>query len=430
MASRRRATYCHGVANGSAAAAPAAHALASATVDPSTAVAARRAVDEFVRWLDRFGETSQDPYDFWVSALGVRAKTLYYRRRVLGTLAAAPFVALDILAPRARALVRARARFPIADAHYAIGFFALAHGDDRARHAERGRAFLSALERARSPAYDDPAWGYPFDWATRYGVYRAHWPLVTTIPYGYEAFEAGHSATGDGRYLHVMEGVARFAAERVPVTEVGPGAEASAYTPYDRRQVVNASAYRGFLLVAAGHRFEREDWVESGTRNVGFVLGAQRDDGSWPYSVDGQDDFVDNFHTCLVLKNLAKVWALNADEAVRGSIDAGYEFYLEHLLDDSGLPLPFARRPRLTLHRRDLYDYAEGINLARLLLGEIPAAGAVLQGLVDDLLGRWVLPDGHFVTRELAVGRTTIPYHRWAQSQTFHALALLTVPGR
>jgi hypothetical protein len=383
---------------------------------------AHKAVRSFVCWLDAFGESSQDPYDFWAS-VGARAKTLYYRRPLLGKVAAAPFVMLDLVAPRTRALVRPRARFPIADAHYAMGFFALARAEDDSRHIRRGRAFLNVLERSRSPHFEDPAWGYPFDWPTRYGVWRAGWPLITSTPYGYEAFEAGHAAVGDLDFVEMMRRVARFAAERIPVTPVGPGSEAAAYTPFDRRQVVNASAYRGFLLTAGGRRFDREDWLDAARRNVAYVLQSQRDDGSWPYSTDGPDDFVDNFHTCFVLKNLFKVWALTGEDEVREAIGAGYEFYLDQLLDETGRPVPFARRPRLTLHRRDLYDYAEGINLAHLLQGEIPVARGVLESLVRDLIERWILPDGHFVTRELVVGRNTIPYHRWAQSQAFHALA-------
>jgi hypothetical protein len=391
--------------------------------EPPIAVEAHNAVRSFVCWLDAFGEWSQDPYDFWAS-VGGHAKTLYYRRRLLGKLATAPFVMLDMVAPWTRALVRPRARFPIADAHYAMGFFALARTEDDPRsHIRRGRAFLDALERSRSPLFEDPAWGYPFDWPTRYGVWRAGWPMITCTPYGYEAFETGHAALGDARYIEIMRGVVRFAAERIPVTPLGPGVDVSAYTPFDHRQVVNANAYRAFLLNAGGRRFEREDWLVAGRRNVAYVLQSQLDDGSWPYSTDGPDDFVDNFHTCFVLKNLFKIWNLTRDEEVREAIEAGYRFYLDQLLDETGRPIPFARRPRLTLHRRDLYDYAEGINLAHLIQDEIPAARGVLESLVRDLIKRWMLPDGHFVTRETVVGRNTIPYHRWAQSQTFHALA-------
>jgi hypothetical protein len=404
---------------------------AAAPVDPALVAAARESVRAFVRWLDGFGETSQDPYDFWNTRIGGRAKARYHRGGIAGKLVAAPFVALDTVVPRSRALVRSRDRSAIGDAHYAMGFFALAEAEpaDADRHIARGRSFLAALDRQRSPGYEDPAWGYTFDWTTRYDVWPAGLPMITTVPYGYEAFEAGYEAVGEPEYLQTMEGVARFAAEQIPVTPTGPDAEAGAYTPVDRRRVVNANAYRGFLLIAAGLRFEREDWEAAGHRNLRYVLSSQRSDGSWPYSTDGTDDFVDNFHTCFVLKSLLKVWALTGDEEVRGAIVRGYGFYLARLVDDQGLPVPFAERPRLTLHRRDLYDYAEGINLAQLARDLVPEANGVLERLTSDLVERWQLPDGHFVTRELALGRNKVPYHRWAQSQAFRSLARLVASG-
>lgn len=394
---------------------------------PDTVTAAARdSVERFALWLEAFGERSQDPYDFLVSRAGARAKRLYHRHRVLGTLAAAPFVILDTVAPRTRVLFRGPDRYPIADAHYATAFLALGQATEDHRRIERGLAFLAALDRSRSPGFTLPAWGYPFDWETRHGLFRAGWPLMTTIPYCYEAFEQAAETTGDDRCLDTMRGIAEFAAEHIPVTPVATDADASAYTPFDCRRVVNASAYRGFLLTAAGQRFAREDWVAAGERNLRFVCRSRREDGSWPYSMDGTDDFVDNFHTCLVLKNLAKAWLMTGDAEVRDAIRDGYGFYRDRLLDDAGLPVPFAHSARVTLHRRDLYDYAEGINLARLLLGVEHDAAGVLQSLVDDLVTHWQLPDGHFVTRRLVVGRNTVPYHRWAQSQTFHALARLT----
>jgi hypothetical protein len=394
-------------------------------LEGTTIAAVRRAVHAFVAWLEHFGETSQDPYDFWNTRIGSRAKARYHRGGGLGKLAVAPFVALDTAIPRSRALLRSRSRSAIGDAHFAMGFFAVAEAEDDVRYVDRGRQFLDALLSQRSVGYDDPAWGYSFDWTTRYDVWPAGLPMITTVPYGYEAFEAGYETLGDPAYLETMEGVARFAAEQIPVTSTGHDAEAAAYTPIDRRQVVNANAYRGFLLVTAGRRFERDDWEAAGRRNLNYVLASQRLDGSWPYSTDGSDVFVDNFHTCFVLKNLVKAWLLTRDETAREAIVRGYGFYLGHLLDGSGLPTPFAERPRMTLHRRDLYDYAEGINLAHLLRELVPDASRVLERLTTDLVERWQLPDGHFVTRELLLGRNKVPYHRWGQSQTFRSLARL-----
>ena len=384
---------------------------------------ARAAVEGFIGWLDRFGETSHDPHDFWAVPVGRRAKALYYRSPLLGTVATAPFVFLDAFVPSSRALVRPRARYPMADAHFALGFFAWAEATGEPRWLDRGAGFLDALQRSRSPGFSDYSWGYPFDWQTAAGLFETGRPLMTTIPYAYEAFEAGHRATGNGEYLEVMRSIASFAFESIPSVEVSPGANAAAYTPFDQRRVVNASAYRGYLLATAARRFAQDEWLAAGRANLAFVIESQRKDGSWLYALDGSDAFVDNLHTCLVLKNLFKAWEETDDGDLLAAVRSGYAYYRSRLLDEGGRPVPFAEQQRLVLIRRDLYDYAEGINLALLLRDVEPDADDVLGKLLESLLGEWVVPDGHFVTRKLVVGTNRVPYHRWAQAQTFHALA-------
>jgi hypothetical protein len=380
-------------------------------------------VESFIQWLDRFGERSYDPHDFWAWILGRKAKRLYYRRPVVGALAVAPFVALDTFVPSSRRLVACRRRYPIADAHYAAGFFywATVTGDTEA--IARGVHFLDELERERCEGFDEFCWGYPFDWESRSGTIAAGTPLITTVPYAYEAFELGYEATGRQSFLRIMESIAAFAFDRIPVTELDDGSAAAGYAPFLCTTVVNASCYRGFLLAAAGRRFRQPDWTSEAERNIAFALATQRADGSWPYATMKGDEFVDNFHTCLVLKNLFKFWRLTNRADVLDAVRRGYAFYRRNLLDERLQPIPFAVKPRLTLHRGDLYDYAEGINLA-VLLGEVePEAREVLDEMLRGLAGRWSLSDGHFVTRRLLVGRNTIPYHRWGHSQIFHALA-------
>jgi hypothetical protein len=384
---------------------------------------ASEAVGRFIAWLDRFGELSQDAHDFWAFETGRRAKALYYRHRITGTVATAPFVFLDTVVPSSRSLVRERARFPIGDAHYALGFYAWAEATGDEGFATRAEHFLHELEASRCPGYEEWCWGYPFDWQTTVGLFEAGRPLLTSIPYCYEAFEAGYEATGKAEFLAIMESAAAFVHERIPAPEVRPGVRASAYTPLDERRVVNASAYRGALLLSAGRRFEQEEWTADGLACIAFVLDAQADDGSWLYALDGHDAFVDNFHTCFVLKNLFKAWRISGDDAAKTALELGYRYYRSHLLDDRGRPRPFARPQRLVLHRGDLYDYAEGIYLGELVRETIPEAGEVLDGLVRELLDGWTLPDGHFVTRKLVVGQNRVPYHRWGQAQTFNALA-------
>ena len=404
-------------------------------------------IESFEAWLAAYGDFSQDQYDFWANPAGQRAKRLAYHHRVAGLALAAPFVLLDSVAPASRRVFRGKQRFPIADAHYAMAFFNLAvapidqDGASGAPGASRGpgapgpaplaagRRYLAALTASRAPGFENAGWGYPFDWEGWFGTFKAGTPFITTTAYVYEAFEQGYELTSDDRYLDMMQSIARFAHEDLGDQEVAPGVRASSYGPSDRRRVVNASAYRALLLTRAGLRFKRDDWLEAARGNVAFVLRSQQLDGSWLYAMEDRDRFVDNFHTCFVLKSLVKVWRATGDGAILEAAQKGYAFYKRNLLDDEGLPVPFAQAQRLNLVRRELYDLAEGINLALLMRGRDSDADTIAGRLLGELLDNWTLPDGHFVSRVTWFGRNTVPYHRWAQAQAFHALTRAFLEG-
>ena len=79
-------------------------------------------LSRFTNWLDTFGETSWDHQSFFAGPIGGGAKSLYYRQKAVGTLAVAPMIFCEALVPSARRLFHQPMRFPIADAHYAMGF--------------------------------------------------------------------------------------------------------------------------------------------------------------------------------------------------------------------------------------------------------------------------------------------------------------------
>ena len=133
--------------------------------------------------------------------------------------------------------------------------------------------------------------------------------------------------------------------------------------------------------------------------------------------------FLDHFHTCFVLKGLAKIEALTGDRDIRNAIKKGVEFYVNNLFDENGLPKPFSRRPRMTVYRRELYDYAECINLAVLFKGRFPELDNILASLRS--MEGWQKKDGSFRARQLLLGWDSTPMHRWAQSQLFRSLSFL-----
>lgn len=379
----------------------------------------------FVSWLDGFGELSFDHQSFYAGGVGGRAKALYYKHRLPGTIAVAPMVFSEAFLPFARQLFWKPQRFPIADAHYAMGFALLSGLSGDGLYHDRAVHFLDVLERTRCPGYRHHAWGYPFDWVTRTGVMKTGTPLITTTAYVYEAFDNVHRLDGDERWLATMHSIAEHALCDFPDRELGPDCATVGYNPNDTEcGVVNASAYRSFLLTIAAQRFERAEYGMAAKRNLNFVLQSQKDDGSWFYAEDGVRDFVDHFHTCFVLKSLAKIEAATGHEGCRRAIERGVKFYVENLFDEQGLPRPFARAPRLIVYRHELYDYAECINLGALLLGRFPALDERVTRALDDLLDRWRKQDGSFRARKLMLGWDNVPMHRWAQSQLFRSLCV------
>ncbi len=400
-------------------------------VDAELLAAVSATVDRFCGWLERYGETSYDFQTVYASPMGRAAKTFYYRNKKLGTLVVAPMVFCEAFFPSARRLFWKPQRFPIADAHYAMAFAFLADCRKQEQWLDRARHFLSVLVDTRSPGMKEYAWGYPFHWVTIDGTLLAGTALITTTPYVYEAFSQVYAHDRDPRWLEIMESIARHAYTEYRQLAIGPGAESSAYTPSpdDTCLVVNASAYRACLLARAGAELSEPKYLEAAERNIRFVAGAQNEDGSWPYAADGRRGFVDHFHTCFVMKSLTKAMRyIDSAEAER-AIERGVAYYRTQLFDESGLPRPFARAPRLITYRRELYDYAECVNLAVLLRNRFPEFDAILARVIGDLITRWQRPDGSFRSRQLLLGWDNVPMHRWAQAQLLRSLCFLLASG-
>lgn len=381
------------------------------------------ALTHFDRWFRGFGETSLDHQTFFAGPLGSRAKALYYKHKLIGTAAVAPMIFFEAFLPAGRALFHKHTRFPIADAHFAMGYaFRYETTGDQADLA-RAVHFLEALKKSRCHGYKEYAWGYPFDWVTRNGTIKEHTPFITSTPYMYEAFHHVHALDGRPEWKEIMASIVRHVCQDFKDFEVSKTASTCSYTPFDTGGVINAAAYRSGMLTKASKDFNNDEYWNIAERNLNFVLENQNADGSWYYAVDGVRDFVDHFHTCFVMKALAKIHTLTGHAGTQVALKKGVKYYLENLFDEDGLPKPFSKAPRMTVYKRELYDCAESINLCLLLRDRFPEMQPKLETVVSGILKDWVTPQGSFRARQLKFGWDNVPMHRWAQSQMFRSLA-------
>jgi hypothetical protein len=401
----------------------------------------KNVLTRFTDWLSAYGEISWDHQSFFAGPVGGRAKALYYRDRFWGTAAVAPMIFFEAFLPSARRLFHHPLRFPIADAHYAMGFAFLYEATGDPANLNRAIHFLSELKKSDCADFKEYCWGYPFNWVWRGGVIKQQTPLITTTPYCYEAFlqiyevirrdglqlstiNSQQSTIADANALKaILESIARHAANDIKDFRTSETASSCSYTPFDEGGVINAAAYRAFLLTSASQVFSNDDYWKIAERNVNFVLENQNPDGSWYYAMDGVRDFVDHFHTCFVMKALAKIHALTGYKGCDRALTRGVEYYLRNLFDEEGLPKPFSKAPRLTVYKRELYDCAECINLCLLLRDRFPQLEATLETVLKGILKDWIKPDGSFRSRRLHFGWDNVPMHRWGQSQMFRSLA-------
>jgi len=384
-------------------------------------------VELFVAWLKKNKYCSYDQYDFWSIRYGQFAKKVYYKNHKIGALFVGPIFLLELFAPMSRAIFVKKKRFSIADAHFIMSFVNLYKITNNCEYLDEAKQLAEQLLENSIPGYSGYCWGYPFDWQTNRGLWKKNTPLITNIPYCFEAFLKLYDVSKEKKYLDIVNSITQFAMKDLNETVTSDESSVCSYSPRDNSKVINANTYRSFLLMEAYNRFGDEKYKETAIRNINFVLESQKKDGSWLYAEGNpQDAFIDNFHTCFVLKNLFKANRHMQRNDVRISIKKGYEYYRTSLFTEDMVPKPFANIGRVQLTKIEMYDYAEGISLGVLLKDDIPGAFEMAQKLSQDIMSKYQCKDGHFVTRVSKGGLlNTVAYLRWPQSQMFHALTSL-----
>jgi hypothetical protein len=386
-----------------------------------------KSIRRFLAWLDHNGTSGYDPYDLWSTAYGVRARRLFYRYGGPAAVIAAPLVLADRIFPEAVRYRIKKKRYATSHAHLILGLLELkAAGFNENDHLSNAVALGEELDEIKISGYSGDCWGYPFDWENRRGLWPKNTPLITVTPYGFEANWALYKATENESYQNRARSVIDFALHDLNNTERHDGSIASSYSPLDNSLILNASAYRAFVLIAGAQTFSDEVSKELARKLVRFVINSQRDDGSWPYALEAKgDDFVDHFHTCFVLKNLAKIHELTGDAEILSAIENGYSYYENALFYNDALPRPFSVGGDRSL-KYNLYDFAEAINLGILLRDRVPRAFDRALHVAQSTVERFQLSDGHFVTSVDRFGlRNELAFIRWPQAQLFRSLASL-----
>jgi len=201
------------------------------------------------------------------------------------------------------------ARFPIADAHYRWA-------SPPARMVGEPRYRAGAVHLPRGARPDTRPGSERDGWATRrLGTRQDHRArnAAHSRPSRYVYEAAGTSTRSTATSVAAGDAIDRAArTRRLPATNPRHSdlraARAASYTPspQDGGGVVMPARTERSLLMQAGVDFSEAAYVEAADRNLNFRPPTRRTpDGSWCYSVDGSGTS-SHFHTCFVLKALAR----------------------------------------------------------------------------------------------------------------------------
>jgi len=384
----------------------------------------REAVQRFLSWLENYGYLSYDQFDFWGSKLGVFSKKLYLKNKWLSAPLVLILQGLESFLPRTRVFFAKKQRFAIGDAHFALGFMNLFQYFKKEEYLETAKQIVDIMLSYASTTPSGIGWGYPYTWVTGRAVYSPGTPFITVTPYCFEALLEIHSLLGEEKYLNKALQAAKFAAYDLNEIVLSVDEVASGYGPGDNSKVINANTYRAALLLKAYESFDQQEFKDRALKNINFVLKQQQSDGSWFYA--DNEFFIDNFHTCFVLKNLFKAYTILKDPGILESIKRGYEYYRRHLFREDGTPIHFSKQTAPKFRKIEMYDYAEGIALGPLLKKDIEGAYEFSLQLANHLISVFQLKPGYFVTRITTFNtKNRVPYLRWPQAQLFYALTRL-----
>ena len=315
--------------------------------------------------------TTFDPYDIWKTRIGIRVKSLFNSSRFLG---ASPALALTLYDQ----LLNNRFRFGYKKQEYpivrALAVQVLLNEYERSHDKKllsSIKIHLEWLKENISEGYSGACWGLGFRWpAFKNVIYDANTPHTTHTPYALEAFHRYTQLTNNLEYVDLIKSCFKYYEKDVCVMYEDDNIMAVSYGPFKDKIVINASSYTLYVYSIFLDYFpeHRDSILKKILKLYHFILKNQHEDGSWFYSPDDENSFIDCFHSCIVVKNLLKANNKVKIEGLETISGNGYKYIIKQFINYKYcLYKRFTKKNKLSLTKFDLYDNAEVLNLANLM---------------------------------------------------------------
>ena len=270
--------------------------------------------------------------------------------------------------------------------------------------------------------FSGACWGYNFDWQSRNFFAPRGTPTIVPTAFAARVLIESSKEFSDEQYLTTARSVCDFILQDLRRTEASDEQICFSYSPQDSTKIFNASLLAAGVLAEVGSLTGESALLEDAERAARFVVNNQKPDGSWSYGTEGNQGWVDNFHSAYVLFSLQRIIKAGvSDTGFEESLRRGYRYWRETFFLDDGWPKYYSDDP----YPADAHAGASAI-VTFLELSEIDRDA--LRRAED--VARWTIDNlrdaqGFFYYQKRRFYTVRKPYMRWSQAWMLYALARL-----
>jgi hypothetical protein len=284
-------------------------------------------------------------------------------------------------------------------------------------------AILQLLKRLvdlKSPNSPYSCWGYNFDWQSRAFFLPKFTPNIICTTFAGNALIDAYNKFADNKYLDMAISAGDFLLNGLNITRTNDELCFS-YTPIDWGQVHNANLLGAAFLSRLYSITHEKKFLEPACRAVQFSIRRQHEDGSWPYGEDKTQKWIDNFHTGYNLVALKKFSEYSGNTDVMENIRKGFQFYIENLFTDDGIPKYYHDQTYpLDIHSV-AYSIVTLVEFKKFDKRNIDLANLIFTWSIKIMQSK----SGYFFYQKNRFFKSRIPYMRWSQAWMLLALTTL-----
>lgn len=274
---------------------------------------------------------------------------------------------------------------------------------------------LDLLEGLKSDGYSGRCWGYNFDWQSRAFYLPRYTPTVVNTSFIGHALMDTYLYTNNRKSIEMALTIKDFILDDLNRTEEDFGICFS-YSPLDNAAIHNANLL-GASLLARLYKFTKDESIkDAALASLAYSMKYQREDGSWFYAETGMQRWIDSFHTGFNLQSLMYFLDQGLGCEFQEAFEKGVRFYAQNFFRPDGTPQYY-------------HDKADPVDIhsAAQAVVFFSRMGEKYRGLAEKILG-WMIENlrdrsGYFYYRKGRLLKNRIPYIRWSQAWSFHALA-------